>query len=233
MNIIKIKVDFENRELEKEGILLVSGDYNSTKLIFEFDKEYEGRKVFELAKPKEKDEVGEAIFVKEIVDNEVVLVAYDEEGKEVSIFSEEGKYPFEVSLYGENSKLTSLGSSLRIKQESVRVGDEVIERYLPIFDEVMNEANETINRMNEMMENFSGGGTGGISEEKDPTVPEHVKNITIGDIENWNNVDELENVLRNILEAIQSGVSASMVIEEIEQLIVEYFENKTVEEVEA
>jgi hypothetical protein len=75
--------------------------------------------------------------------------------------------------------------------------------------------------------------TGGITTELDPTVPEHVKNITIGDIENWNNVDELENVLRNILEAIQSGVSASMVIEEIEQLIVEYFENKTVEEVEA
>lgn len=67
----------------------------------------------------------------------------------------------------------------------------------------------------------------------DSAVPQHVKEISEEDIENWNNVNELENVLQDILEAIQSGVSASMVIEEIEQLIVSYFENKTVGEVEA
>ncbi len=64
-------------------------------------------------------------------------------------------------------------------------------------------------------------------------IPQHVKDITEQDIERWNNVDELENVLQDILEAIQNGVSASMIIEEIEQLIVSYFETKTVEEVEA
>lgn len=48
-----------------------------------------------------------------------------------------------------------------------------------------------------------------------------------------NSTIDLEKILQDILEAIQSGVSASMVIEEIEQLIVSYFENKTVEEVEA
>lgn len=46
-------------------------------------------------------------------------------------------------------------------------------------------------------------------------------------------VTELDNVLRDILEAIQNGGTTSMVIEEIEQLIVSYFENKTVGEVEA
>ncbi len=75
--------------------------------------------------------------------------------------------------------------------------------------------------------------TGGITNELDPTVPQHVKNITEEDIKKWNNVDDLENVLQDILEAIQSGVSASMIIEQIEQLIVSYFEEKTVEEVEA
>ena len=75
--------------------------------------------------------------------------------------------------------------------------------------------------------------TGGITSELDPTVPQHVKNITEEDINKWNNVDELDNVLKDILLAIQSGVSASMTIEEIERLIVSYFENKTVEEVEA
>lgn len=44
--------------------------------------------------------------------------------------------------------------------------------------------------------------------------------------------NELEAVLRDILEAIQSGESASIVIEEIEQLLISYFETKTVEEVE-
>lgn len=46
------------------------------------------------------------------------------------------------------------------------------------------------------------------------------------------NVAELENVLRDILEAIQKGGTTASIIEEIEQLIVSYFENKTVEEVE-
>ena len=55
----------------------------------------------------------------------------------------------------------------------------------------------------------------------------------IEDTEARNDVHELENVLQDILEVIQSGISTSMIIEEIEQLIVSYFENKTVEEVEA
>jgi hypothetical protein len=44
--------------------------------------------------------------------------------------------------------------------------------------------------------------------------------------------NELETVLRDILEAIQSGASDSIVIEEIEKLLISYFETKTVEEVE-
>lgn len=42
----------------------------------------------------------------------------------------------------------------------------------------------------------------------------------------------LENLLRDILLAIQNNESASMTIDEIEQLIVSYFETKSVEEVE-
>lgn len=46
-------------------------------------------------------------------------------------------------------------------------------------------------------------------------------------------VAKLENVLKDILEAIQKGGTTANTIEEIENLIVSYFENKTVEEVEA
>ena len=45
-------------------------------------------------------------------------------------------------------------------------------------------------------------------------------------------VKDLEKVLQDILEAIQNGGTTSMTIEEIERLIVSYFETKTVEEVE-
>ena len=45
-------------------------------------------------------------------------------------------------------------------------------------------------------------------------------------------VSDLEKVLQDILEAIQKGGTTSNTIAEIEQIIVSYFENKTVEEVE-
>lgn len=48
-----------------------------------------------------------------------------------------------------------------------------------------------------------------------------------------NSVKDLEKVLQDILEAIQKGETTSNTIAEIEQIIVSYFENKTVEEVEA
>ena len=46
-------------------------------------------------------------------------------------------------------------------------------------------------------------------------------------------VADLESLLRDILVAIQKGGTTASTVEEIEQLIVSYFETKTVEEVEA
>ena len=46
-------------------------------------------------------------------------------------------------------------------------------------------------------------------------------------------VAALETLLRNILSAIQQGGTTSSTISEIEQLIVSYLENTSVEEVEA
>lgn len=46
-------------------------------------------------------------------------------------------------------------------------------------------------------------------------------------------IEKVEILLQDILEAIQTGGTTSSTIEEIEQLIVSYFENKTVGEVEA
>ena len=45
-------------------------------------------------------------------------------------------------------------------------------------------------------------------------------------------IENLENLLQDILKAIQEGGTTSTTIAEIEELIVSYFENKTVGEVE-
>ena len=68
MNKIKLKVNFGKRTCVKSGISLTTGDYNSTKIIFEFDRE-DGTKIFEMKNPND-----EIIFVDEIVNNEVTLV---------------------------------------------------------------------------------------------------------------------------------------------------------------
>lgn len=76
MNVIKLKVDFTKRYLNIDCISIVEGDYNSTKAVFEFDEAHKniGRKIFEIAK---KDST-EAIFVAEIINNEVVLTGKSE-----------------------------------------------------------------------------------------------------------------------------------------------------------
>lgn len=68
MNEIKLKVNFGKRTCVKSGISLTTGDYNSTKIKFEFDRE-DGTKIFEMKNPND-----EVIFVDEIVNNEVILV---------------------------------------------------------------------------------------------------------------------------------------------------------------
>jgi hypothetical protein len=65
------------------------------------------------------------------------------------------------------------------------------------------------------------------------TLNEEIKKVEELSNSGGENITELEKVLKDILEAIQNGGTTSMVIEEIEQIIVSYFENKTVEEVEA
>lgn len=114
----------------------------------------------------------------------------------------------------------------------------------------IDNANALLNRFQETIDVIETDGTGEKYLSDDGTY-KFVKNTndegTITDVLvdgvsvvtdgvaniDFSNVTELDKVLRDILEAIQTGTSASVIIEEIEQLIVSYFENKTVEEVES
>lgn len=154
MNVIKINVSFKNRTIYKSGVDLTSGDYNTTKLVFTFDRQ-DGRKVFEM-----KDEDGNLVLITDIINNEVELVGKDENGKNASLFKQEGKYIFEISLYDRDSKLTSAFDFIKVKQEQVEIDGEVITPYLPIFDELVNEVEKIKNTIK-----TDGNGTKYLSDD--------------------------------------------------------------------
>lgn len=143
MNTINVAIDFTNGTNRISGISLITGDYASTKIVFQFDRE-DGTKVFELKNPS-----GETRYVGEITNNEVILTGVDD-GNNYSIFNEAGLYIYEVSLYDGDSKLTSTKGQIPVKQEQVVIGDETIEPYLPIFDQLMQEINTAITETNNL-----------------------------------------------------------------------------------
>lgn len=68
------------------------------------------------------------------------------------------------------------------------------------------------------------GGSGGIANETDPTIPNHIKNITEQDIENWNNKTEstVPNHVKTITEqdiANWNGKADKLYVEEITYLM--------------
>ena len=277
MNEIKIKVKFKKGLCYSQGIKLVQNDYNSTKLVFEFD-DNEGTKIFEL-----RDSDDNVILVDEIVNNELILARFDEHDNAYPIFTNEGEYVYEVSLYKDNSKLTSASDKFKVNAEQVIIDGEIVETYTPMFDNLLSDlagalqetdnididvekigntstvsitkkdgtekiveildgekgADAKINGVNTLTIeagtnitldqegniltiNSTGGGSGGTSnynaltnkpkinnvelngnktlndlgiqpignyltEETDPTVPSHVKNISQENITSWNN----------------------------------------------
>ena len=142
MNIINVKIDFEHGICRNKGISVVTGDYNSTKVVFDFSDEIEGTKIFEMKNPE-----GELVYADEIVNNEVVLVGYKEENGETetySLFTEEGDYIFEVSLYGNDSKLTSVSGYINATKEQVIVEGEEVQEKITLFDNLIQELNAAI-----------------------------------------------------------------------------------------
>ena len=133
MNIIKVSVKFESGKIFKKGINLITNDYNSTKIKFDFDKDG-GTKIFKLKNPN-----GEVIFVDEIVNDEIILARFDEHQTAYPIFNEAGEYKFEISLYQNNSKLTSTSSYLKVVQEEIVIDGEIVETYTPMFDNLLSD----------------------------------------------------------------------------------------------
>lgn len=133
---IVVNVSFLNRTLTKTGTGVVEGDYNTTKLIFNFEEDLTGKRiVFKMSNPS-----GEAIFLKELdKNNEVMLVGKDASGNNYSLFPTYGLYPFELVLYDGESKLTSAPGWITAMQRQVSILDPTTTPYLPLFDELLND----------------------------------------------------------------------------------------------
>lgn len=135
MNQYKIEIDFQNGTIMQPDINLVKNDYNSTELIFDFDIK-DGRNVFELKRPDDK------IFIKDIVNNKIKLVDYDNELNPVSLIPLDGTYKFEIVNYNGDSKLTLQEYGyFYVKNEEVEVNSSDIENSnkYPILDSLIND----------------------------------------------------------------------------------------------
>ena len=69
----------------KDNIVpLITGDYNSTKFKFEYDRS-DGIKILKIMNPN-----NQIVYLDEIVNNEAVLVGHDTNNNPCSIFNENG-----------------------------------------------------------------------------------------------------------------------------------------------
>lgn len=131
---ILVKVSFLKHILTKSDAGVVEGDYNSTKLVFDFEEDVSNKRiVFKMSNP-----AGELIFLKDLEDNAVVLVGKDENGNTCSLFPTYGLYPFELVLYSEDKKLTSAPGWINVTKSHVTIEDSTVSNYLPWFDKIAN-----------------------------------------------------------------------------------------------
>lgn len=130
MNTYNFDVNFTTGRIYAPDFILVVNDHNSTLFKFTFDQT--GRYVFKLLYPDG------TIYVQDIMDNQLKLTK--------GVLNQEGNYKFEISLYGEDNRLTTA----RIKEFPVRLElvstDEPVQAddRLPILDNLIEETNKVV-----------------------------------------------------------------------------------------
>lgn len=144
MRNFKIKVYFEKGKISQHEIKLIQNDYNSTEFEFEFDIQ-DGKKVFELKKPDGTP------FIKDIVNNKIVLVDFDDEGNIIPIINQAGPYKFEIVCYTENSKITTEPGYFEALDEVVDLDEDKLSENvkIPLLDSLINETIEASNNSKE------------------------------------------------------------------------------------
>lgn len=142
---IAVNVDFSRHTITKKDTGVVEGDYNTTRFIFNFMEDVsKGKVMFKMSNPD-----GKVILLKELVEHEIVLVGYDEDGKACTLFDAPGSYPFELVYYGEDSKITSTAGFLNVTRRWIKLGDESSGVYI--------EFRDILKRIITLQEHYIGG----------------------------------------------------------------------------
>lgn len=137
-----IRCNFKNNELICNDIIkLVANDSNSTVLKFNFEEELSNLKVLFKLKKQNSD----FYWIKEVVNNRIEIVDFDEEENPLIVINEPGIYEFELSVYDENSRLTNyaLLKDIRVREELIEQSD--IDNYvsssekIPVLDQLINQ----------------------------------------------------------------------------------------------
>lgn len=133
-----IKVNFEENMIETNLKKLVQNDYNSTKIKFEFDIEYD-RAVFEI-----KYENGDT-YKTLILNNEVIL------GK--GMLYQAGEHNYEITIYRDEGKLT-LYKTGKFKVRAELADDEIVEPddRLPILSSLIDDVTKVIKDVEDFKE---------------------------------------------------------------------------------
>jgi len=117
-----IIVNFEENEIDTEFSKLVQNDYNSIKLNFEFDKEYD-KALFELKYPS-----GNSCQL--LIRNNSIIIPK-------GYLNEIGEYSYEITIYTNDSKLTHFRTrQFEVREELVKDSEDIVndDRYLVLSD---------------------------------------------------------------------------------------------------
>ena len=88
MNELYFTINFSKQKFIINGVDLISGDYNSTKIKFNFEDYKEGTKVIEIRPALSEDK--NPTFMSTITNDEVILTSIDESDHKVSPFTTGG-----------------------------------------------------------------------------------------------------------------------------------------------
>lgn len=240
MKNIEIKINYETRMVDlSKTIIGNDGENLQGNLIFSFTDRFvngQGRLEYEIDAEKR------YAILEKIDENYIIPIksVMTKRGQiDMQLVITEGTNENEIPIFKSNIFYLTCNASINAEIEQPDG-----------YELWIDNANALLNRFQETIDVIETDGTGEKYLSDDGTY-KFVKNTndegTITDVLvdgvsvvtdgvaniDFSNITELDKVLRDILEAIQTGTSASTIIEEIEQLIVSYFENKTVEEVEA
>lgn len=146
MKEYNIKIDLAKGTIIFPDIFLVKNDYNSIKFNFEFenDKYIKYTKIFQLQYPDK------TMWKKEIKNNSITLVDYNENEEPISILTQNNKYYFDIAVYNNDSKLTTTQRAyfnvrLDFGNDNIELDDR-----LPVLDDLIKDVNENIEKTNNL-----------------------------------------------------------------------------------